>query len=159
MGRTVSQELNELRRRVAAWRRQGGGRGSRIPDALWNDAARVARVDGIWLTAQALHFNYARLRGRVEQGDGSERAEGTRAAELLGVEKSERNRVEQANDGKRAEGNGGSTFVELTMEQLSGGGKTMIELQGRHGDRMRIEMTSGVDLLGLVRTFCCRGEP
>ncbi|MBI4020718.1 MAG: hypothetical protein HY369_00580 [Candidatus Aenigmarchaeota archaeon] len=154
MRKVASTELKGLRQRVEAWRKQGGGRGARIPEELWNGAVLLARVEGIWATAQALRFNYNLLRDRVLRAEGGERAEGRMPAEVIRVGQRER-----ARRGGRGEGTGGPSFVELAMDPLDGGKKTVIEVTGRHGDRMRIEMASAVDLVGLLRTLCSRGEP
>ena len=65
MGQT--QELVGLQRRVERWRRQGGGRGSRIPEKLWSEAVAVSRVSGLHATAKALHFNYENLKQRARR--------------------------------------------------------------------------------------------
>ena len=170
MGRTASRELNELRRRLATWRKQdGGGRGSRIPDELWNDAVRVAEVDGMWATARALHFNYQRLKERATHADGGARVEG-RSATARGTASARS--PGKALDGVSAVGevagptskgrvagstSAGRAFIELLMGEASGAGKTVIEFVGRRGERMRVEVTGNVDLVGLARTFW--GQP
>lgn len=57
----------------------GWGRGSRIPAALWNDAAGVARVRGVYATARALRLNYEGLKTRLaavaDAGASTSRAE------------------------------------------------------------------------------------
>jgi hypothetical protein len=79
MGRrqgTASEDLTRLTEAVAKWRAAGGGvRGSKIPDDLWNEAVRVARVDGVWRTAKALGFKYEGLKRRIERGDGGDRTQ------------------------------------------------------------------------------------
>ena len=58
-----SQELVELCARMSKWRQEGGGgRGSRIPEELWQEALGVARIDGLHATAQAARLNYERLK-------------------------------------------------------------------------------------------------
>ena len=100
----------------------------RLASLTTEEAAAVARVEGLYATAQALRFNYERLKERVAWAEGKER------------------------------GNGQSTFVELEMGQLCGGGRTVIELVGRHGDRMRVDVTgaSAVDVVGLTQSFWSR---
>jgi hypothetical protein len=65
MGRTTSRELVAVRGRLEAWRRKGGGRGSRLPEPLWNEAVELARVAGVHATARALRLNYERLKERA----------------------------------------------------------------------------------------------
>jgi hypothetical protein len=61
--RELSEDLTRLSEAVAKWRAERGGRGKRIPEELWSEAARVARTDGVWLTAKATRLNYWALRG------------------------------------------------------------------------------------------------
>jgi len=124
-----SRELVAVRQRVERWRRDHGGRGSRIPEDLWEEAAGLARVAGLWATARALRLNYDRLKSRVTGKAGRERAEGQEE----------------------------SGFVDLGMGQLCGG-RTVLEMMGRGGERMRIEVTgaSTVDVVGLTQTFWSR---
>jgi hypothetical protein len=137
MGRTVSPRLSAAIQRVQQWRalHGGSGRGSRIPEELWNEAVEVARAEGVWATARALHFQYERLKERMVNAPRAGRQSG-------------------GGDGKT------TAFVELGMAELSGGGKAVVELVSRHGDRMRVEVPgAGLDLTGLVQTFwsrrCC----
>lgn len=149
MRRSTSQELNKLRQRVAEWRAREGGRGSQIPDQLWNDAVGVARDVGVWATAKTLHFNYERLKDRVKQAGDGESIAMVRQAER--AERATATRVKHA--GVAPKGTAGPSFVALEMGQLCSAGRTVIELVGRHGDRMRIELTGGVDVVGLVQTL------
>jgi len=82
MGRTTSRELVALRRRVEAWRRSSGGRGSRIPEELWNKAVDVARVAGVYATARALRLNYERLKERTGQATGKPNGNASRFVAL-----------------------------------------------------------------------------
>ena len=129
MRETGSRELVAARQRIERWRKEfGGGRGSRIPDELWNEAAGVARVAGLWATARTLRLNYEGLKARV---GGVAVKEGTAVA-----------------------GQQVSAFVDLGMGQLCGS-KTVLDMVGRGGERMRIEVTgaSTVDVVGLAGTF------
>jgi hypothetical protein len=79
-----------------------------------------------------LHFNYYNLKARMPPEEGEER-------------------IVKSNEG---------AFVEFAMGQLGCGGKTVIELLGRRGGRMRIDVTgtTPVDIVGLVHAFWSR-EP
>lgn len=171
MRRPTSTELNELSQRVAAWRESNGGRRARIPEQLWQDAVRVAAVVGVWPTAKATRFNYEALRDRVKQAGGGRAVGKPRAKGGAAVAK--RGRIARANGAagavvaiagpvKRAVGapNGstGASFIELEMGQLGGAGRTVIDLVDRHGDRMRVDLAGGVDVVGLVRSFWSRGS-
>ena len=127
MGRTTSRELMAVQRRVEAWRRRGGGRGSRIPEELWNEAVEVAQVAGLHATARALHFNYERLKERSGPSAGK--------------------RSDNANQ-----------FVEFQLPQVSGGANLVVDLLGREGEQVRIELSglSGMDVVALAQTFLKR---
>lgn len=157
---SVSRELTELRARVMDWRKGGGGRGSRIPEDLWQEAIRVAGICGLYATSKALHFSYDRLKERSEESDSSggiaekerevvrsPRASGERRVELTSNDS-------VANVGTYREG--GSRFVAVPMATIRGGSPTTIELAGRTGDRMRVEMTGDIDVASLVQAFLSR---
>ena len=124
MRRTTSRELMAVQRRVEAWRRREGGRGSRIPEALWNEAVEVSQVAGLHATARALHFNYERLKERAGPSAGK-----------------------QSGNAKQ--------FVEFQLPQVSGGANLIVELLGREGEQVRMELSglSGMDVVALAQTF------
>jgi hypothetical protein len=128
MRREVAPRLDTVRERVELWRQRGGGRGTRIPDDLWRAAVQVARVEGVYATAQALRFNYYSLKERVDQAE----------TESL-------------------DGAGAQTFVELAMPPLGAGAtsKMVLEFVGRSGARMRIDVmgANAVDVAGLAQAF------
>lgn len=144
MRQVASQELNELRERVDAWRKEQGKR-TLIPDELWEAAVRVAKIDGVWATARATRFNCEKLGQLAALARRRERAEGKALAVV------DRTRVKD-----RKPGTVGAAFVELpvsAMGVLGASGRTVIDLVGRHGDQMRVDMSGGVDLVGLVQAF------
>lgn len=181
MRRRTSTELNELGQRVTEWREEHGGRGSRIPDQLWKDAVRVARVEGVWATAKALRFNYEALRSRLDQA-GSSASRGSsgtvvqRPAKRGGAAMRKRVEVARARGVEPvptdaisasrvkgtdvpAQGHVGPSFIALEMGPLGGAGRTVIDLAGGHGDRMRVDVAGGgVDLVGLVQMFWSRAR-
>jgi len=112
MGQT--QGLIALRRRVEGWRREGGGRGSRIPEEMWAEAVSVSRTAGLYATARALRFNYENLRMRAIAA-----RKGPRPSKQV------------------------MEFVALPMPQLPSGLKVLIDLAGRDGEQMRIEVSGG----------------
>jgi hypothetical protein len=104
-----------------------------MPEDLWQAAAEVARVEGVYSTAHALRVEYGRLKKRV--------------AATQAIEKVSR---------RAAASSPGSSFVELGMSQLCGTCKTVIEVCGREGDCMRVELTGmrpTVDIVGLTQTL------
>lgn len=132
-----ARDLEATREALASWRRRHGGRGRPIPESLWSKAADVARVSGVAETARALQLDATRLGRRVEGG-----------AEIAprGIEKIEVS----------------PTFVELGGLALGEPRKVaVVELVGREGDRVRVEVPGGadsaVDLVALARAFWGRG--
>lgn len=134
MARTdTGREVAATCRALAEWRRDHGGRGRAIPDALWGRAVEAARTTGVGEAARALKLDRRRLQARVAA-----------KARTGGVAADDR-------------------FVEVTgLTMLPGGpsAATVVELVGRDGERVRVEVAGdarGVDLAGLARAFWSRG--
>jgi len=129
MREKVSRELVAVRQRVERWRRKDGGRGSRIPEDLWNEAAGAARVCGVYRTARTLRLNYDRLKTRAAATEGEGRSRKIAA----------------------------SAFVELRMEPVGAAG-AVIELVSRRGEQMRIHLSGArtTDLVSLAQAFWSR---
>ena len=125
----VVEDLSTLRERVEQWRGRCTKR-TRIPEELWAAAVRVARVEGVHATSQATRFNYYSLKDRMALAEtevGQERGEPIETA----------------------------AFIELAGVQLTGGGgTTVVQIVGRHGGRMRIDVSgASVDVVGLAQAF------
>ncbi len=126
--------LEILCERVGRWRAQrSGGGGGRVPEELWDAAVEVARVEGVHATAKALRFNDRNLRARLDRATPKPEGSGAKKAEI-------------------------TPFVEVEMPSLGSpdrDGKTIVELVGRRGERMRIDVTgtSTVDVVGLAQAF------
>jgi hypothetical protein len=124
------EDLSTLRERVEQWRAQRTKR-SRIPDELWMAAVRVARVEGAYATHKATRFNYDSLKSRMAL-------------------------VQTQARQPRAEAIETSAFIELGGVQLAEGRcTTVVEIVGRRGGRMRIDVSggSGMDVVGLAQAF------
>lgn len=63
-GRKPKLTIEELQVRFDEWRRNRQGK-SAIPAELWDAAAAVARRDGVYQTAKALHLDGAKLKQRM----------------------------------------------------------------------------------------------
>lgn len=154
MKRKASGAMEELRKRVEAWRVDHGGRGSRIPEELWNDAVSVAGNDGVCATAQALRFNADRLRRRFEatqDDEGKKQVPALTGTIARKVAASDRSRGRE-----RAE-RGAAQFVALEMGALGSASAMVIDLVSCRGDRMRVEAPTGnVDVVGLIGQFWSR---
>lgn len=172
--RRPSQDLRELSEAVAKWRAEGGGRGTKIPEELWNEAVRVARVDGVWLTAKATRFKYEKLRELIARADGSEGT--TAASEIHSMEPARANerrgrrrrgrrtgmKQRTSSSSSRAAGRQANAFVELTAAQLLGSSSaagTVVEVEDKAGRRMivRLAKEAHVDVAKLVWAFRRRG--
>ena len=124
------KDLEAAREALASWRRTHGGRGRSIPAALWSDAADVAREVGVPEVARALRLDARKLARQVEGETGS----------------APRSEVEPAD------------FVALGCLELGTAReprRTVLELVGHEGDRVRIELGDGggVDLVAVARAF------
>jgi hypothetical protein len=64
----ISVGLDQLRRRFEQYRQTRKAR-TRIPDNLWNAAAKMAGRFGVHRTADVLRLNYYDLKKRVEDGN------------------------------------------------------------------------------------------
>jgi hypothetical protein len=136
----TTEQLEALHRRVEHWRAHRDGGRSMIPEDLWNAAVEVARVAGVHATSKALRFNYYSLKDRLVRADSA----------ALTPRKRDRD----------------ATFVEVQMLPLpslapresAADDKTVVELVGVGGARMRIDVTgaSRVDVVGLAQAFWSR---
>jgi len=125
--------LAQARDRLARWRAAHGGRGIRVPEAMWAEAVEVARVEGVEATARALRLDRGRLAARMTPA-------GAAGSEMAG------------------EVSGG--FVELDAGRLGLRPQTVIRLEGRDGERLEVELAAGaaIDLAVLVEEFWRRGR-
>jgi hypothetical protein len=62
-------DLTGVRRRLDRWRRTRAHPRSPIPTALWAKAVALAREQGLYRTARALHLDYGGLKAQVEAAD------------------------------------------------------------------------------------------
>ena len=125
--RNGSAPLATARRRVERWRVRRGGRGIRIPEELWNEAVKVARIEGVLATARALRLAPERLAARMTGA--SKEAVGAR------VPKPE--------------------FAELDARGWCPAHRAVLRLESVDGDVLCMEVTglSAVDLASVVQAF------
>lgn len=156
MATTISRELAALCTQLAQWRKDGGGgRGKRIPDAVWQQAAAVARMDGIHATARAARLNFERLKASVAASDPA-RAE----AEPVNVVEADPHQPGRRDSAALARGKKrplvkpqAAQFVSVQMGPIAPRCAMTIELTSRSGDCMRIESTDALDLAVVVQSF------
>lgn len=123
--------LRAVSRRLERWRARHGGRGRRIPNELWLEAASVASADGVCETARALRLDRDRL--------------GVLVSELA-----------TRPDGGEEEAGG---FVELEVGSVLRGQRCVVQVVSRGGDFFRFETESdAVDLVALARAFLGTGQ-
>jgi hypothetical protein len=100
-------QIEQVQKRLDAWRKTRKRR-SRIPERLWESAARVAGQYGLHKTARALRLDYNALKKRLKA-------------------------VTDGNESVPA-------FVELISPVSSPNSECLIELESRHGEKMRIHL-------------------
>jgi hypothetical protein len=116
--------------RLTEWRAQHGGRGIPVPEELWAEVVKVARVEGAGTTARALRLDRARLEARMAMAPGAE--------------------VGEASSG----------FVELDAGRLGLSARTVVRFHGRDGERLEVELGAGaaIELAALAEAFWRRGR-
>ena len=125
----ISRQLGDVQQRIERWRKRGGGRGARMPEELWQAATNVAGNEGVYAVSSVLRLDHSRLKARVASAEDTSASATNESADVA--------------------------FVEFGTSQIYGGCKTVIELEGRAGDRMRVEIEgkSAVDIAGLAQAF------
>ena len=137
MRRTMSVELTTLCAQLHQWRQHGGGRGKRVPAALWQQAVRVAQADGAYQTARATRLNYDRLRALLAK------------SEAAGTDRRPRSPAPKVKQPAPS----AAQFVAVQMKTATCMPSLTIELIRESGERMRIESAGALDLAGVVQAF------
>jgi len=124
---SCQSRLDSLQARLTQWREEHGGRGRRIPESLWADAAEVARHEGVETTARHLRLNRDKLEERALEG------------------------TKYQPDDRRYER---SEFVEVALPHSLSTGQVMLMLANGRGDELCIiDMAGCVDIRTLLRDF------
>ena len=138
----AKMDLARLMQGVERWRQERAHVRAPAPAELWDAAVEVARKEGVYATARAIRFDSSRLKARMSEA----------ASAGMGVPSA---RSEAARKDARA-------FVAIEVPAPAGRGatsETVVELVGRHGDRLRIVAAPGaVDVVGLAQTFWSRAS-
>ncbi len=129
---TPAKAITALGDRIEHWRNTRTKR-SPMPESLWREATRLAQIHGVGAVSRLLRVGYATLRKRLAVAD------------------NEPQQVYECEPG----------FVELSAAQLLGGNApagAVVEMTADDGSRMtvRLDQSSGLDVLGLVATFLGR---
>lgn len=118
--------VSDLRRRLDSWRRSRTKLGP-IPPPLWNEAAALARAQGVHPIARSLGLDYNALKRHVMAERGAARTSMPVAS---------------------------SAFVELALVPSSPPpAECTAELERRDGARMKITLARSEDLLALAESF------
>lgn len=122
--------LEKTRQRFERWRRTRS-LGTRIPQSLWDAAAKMARIYGIYQTASTLRVDYYSLKRRVEE------------KEAASAPAAQDQTMEQA-----------ATFIELPAVS-NGTAECVLELEDAGGAKMRVHLkgVAAPDLAALSRSF------
>jgi len=129
MTRKLPGRLGGVRQRFEHWRRTRRVR-SRIPEALWASAVKMAGTYGLHRTAKALRVNYYTLKKRAER----ETATGASNVSQRGA---------------------GATFLELAPPARTGSCECALEFEDADGAKMRVHLkgVEAPDLAALSRSF------
>ena len=124
----VPRRLTALRERLEHWR-ASRNRGERIPDQLWESAAKFSGKYGVYKTARTLGLDYASLKKRAKP-----------APSVMPTPRKKR--------AARAD------FLEL-VPTSSGLSECTVELEDSRGSKMRIHIrgADGTTLGALARSF------
>jgi hypothetical protein len=127
---TAQEQLGRVQRQLGQWRAQHGGRGRRIPDALWAAAAAVASKEGVEATARALTVDRARLCRRMEGPPAS--AAATAKSPL----------------------HSRARFVEVDAGRVFSRGQILVRLTNREGEQLEIGLDGGAaDAVAVASAF------
>jgi hypothetical protein len=167
-----SRQLVRAVRCIERWRGERVSRKETIPDYVWSAAAEAARVDGVWVASRALRLEFNRLKERVfgartgpavratvPASARTRRARRRRPLETKQLVPRSAGFVEVVVDPVRELGASGAAVPGVGSTWRPGAtGSAVIELMGRNGERMRIEVAcpTAVDLLGLSQAFWSR---
>lgn len=147
-----SRELIQLCAQLSQWRQEeGGGRGTRIPEELWQEAIRVAHREGLYRTARAARLNYARLQQRSRTAGPAPVPDEKPRTGVVAARPSKSGGVDAS-----VRIPGCATFIPLPALSLSTpapAAHTTIEMVAANGNRMRLEVQGSVDVAGLIQTF------
>ena len=123
---SLAGAVSDLRRRLDSWRRTRAKLGP-IPPPLWNEAAALARVQGVHPIARSLGLDYNSLKRHVTAGSVTARTSTAVAR---------------------------SAFVEVALVPSSPPpAECTAEVERPDGARMRIKVARGEDLLALAESF------
>jgi hypothetical protein len=163
-GRAVSEDLKKLSEAIAKWRADGGGRGKKIPEELWNEVVRVARSDGVWLTAKATRLTYEALKQRIARADGDGATTPRETTPAVSGRRVHRRRAKQrttrAPSTSRRRQRRKTEFFELSAAQLLAPSTmcTVVEVEDKAGVRMIVRLARETQIDDVARLIAVFGR-
>lgn len=135
----IPPSMRKVYRRLNRWRSARTGR-LPIPERLWTAAADMAREQGVFPTAKALHLEYGKLKERAEAAGLVVKRRGAKA----------RTRVRR----RARSSTSPPTFVELMAPRPGSFRGAVVELEGPRG-RMKVEVkgVATAELVALSRAL------
>ena len=133
------EDVERLSRRFEEFRSSHAAR-SRLPDELWAAAAKLARRDGIEVTARALDVDRPSLQKWTDRFEPDAEPKADKPAP-----RRQRGRKERALP----------AFVELLAETTGGAVNCLVEVESPRGGKLRLELKSIAtsQLAELIRAF------
>ena len=122
--KSVAEPIAQLQRELEEYRRMQPRR-AKLPEAIWEAAAELAREHGVYAVAQALRLDYMGLKKRLGEAVG------------------------------RRPGNSKPVFVELIAPPPAACEECLIEFESTRGDKMRIHwpVRTAPDWTALLRAW------
>ena len=124
-----SPPLEEVQKQFESWRKTRRHR-SPIPEDLWQAAISLCEDQSVYEISKALHLSYTKLKERVSASKAPDVPESSSHPD----------------------------FIELDFGKPVSPLEYAIEMEGKNGAKMRIQIKGGIgfDLMGLVDSFWTR---
>lgn len=111
----------------------------------------MAAKAGLYATARATRFNYQRLKEQRERAGATGRKASASSGEVACLARKQATGEPEVSE--RATVGLNRRFVAVRMPTVPAASRTSVELVGRHGEQMRVEVSGDVDVIGLAQAF------
>ncbi len=164
-GRQLEIRLSRVQRRFDDWRRSRS-LGTRIPQALWQEAVQLAMILGVHRTAASLRLDYYSLQKRVRHQAADQRqreanvARSPRPAQSRLADSRPADSSARGNSGQPTVEVGGAPglpgFVEWISPRFVAARQVLIEFDTGRGTRLRVQLGGSqvTDVIALGRGLC-----